>query len=162
MGEIVGAIAVVATLAYLARQINIQNRAHESETFEGFMDGINATNARMVEDRENLRLLLTGMHHPDSLDGHEARLFSMLFRLYVNDFMKVHRAYERGAMPPEMWRDFAKQFAAMTETPGGRIFFDGHADVFSEFISAIREHHTDEVVLDLTFGRGFGRDTRST
>ena len=53
----------------------------------------------------------------------------------------------------QVWRDFAVQAAAMTESPGGKIFFAGHEDVFAEYINAVRAHHRDGMVLDLSLGR---------
>jgi hypothetical protein len=76
-----------------------------------------------------------------------------LFRCYINNFQKIHRAYERGAISERDWGYLASQAAAMYETPGGRIFVKGHEAVFQEFIDEVRRHHSKALVLDLSLGR---------
>lgn len=153
VGEILGAAAVVLTLFYLARQVRTQNRASEIDAYEGIMDGFNEMNRMIASDRALYRLLIDGLNRPDELDEDQAGQFSFLFRCYTNNFQKTHRAYERGAISEQDWGGLASQYAAMTESPGGKLFVEGHQDVMREFLDAVRRHQSDSVVLDVSLGR---------
>ena len=154
VGEIIGALAVVATLAYLARQLHVQNQANDVAAFEGIIEGFNEVNAIFANDKAKYRLLMTGMQHPDQLDDDEAGQFSFMLRLFTNMFLKAHRAYARGALPEAYWQSFASQAAIMLNTPGGKIFVDDHSDVFVEFFDAIEPFRGHgEAVLSFSMGR---------
>ncbi len=83
----------------------------------------------------------------------EAGRFSHLFRIYINDNQKIYRAYQRGAIEEEAWRDFAAQAAALVESPGGRLFMEGHANVHADYQQAIRKHLSEKTKIDLSLGR---------
>ena len=153
MGEILGAAAVVLTLFYLARQLRDQNRASEIDAYEGIMNEFNEMNRMIASDKTLYRIFIDGLNRPDELDDDQAGQFSFLFRCYANNFQKVHRAYERGAISEREWGYLASQYAAMMESPGGKIFVEGHQDVFPEFVDEVRRHQSDSVVLDVSLCR---------
>jgi len=152
-GEFLGAIAVVATLAYLARQIRDQNRANEIAAFESVMDGFNQLNAMLAADRGLYRNFIIGLNQPDELDDEAAGSFSFLIRMYLNTFNKMYRVYRRGAMPESEWRLFAAEAAQLMETPGLRTFLENQPTERWEYIQAIKAHLHQESVVDISLGR---------
>ena len=126
IGEIVGALAVVATLIYLAKQIRIQNRANEAASFDGLMDGFNQLNSMLATDKGLYRIFMTGLNRPETLDDDEAGQFTALLRMYMNGNQKLVEAYKRGAVPEQIWHDMATQAAELWYSPGGQVFSNGH------------------------------------
>ena len=161
IGEIVGAAAVVATLAYLAQQIRTQNKANELASFNALMDGFNQFNSILATDKSVYRLFMTGLNHPEQLDDDEAGQFTALFRMFINETQKIYEAYKRGAVSDQIWRDLAAQAAEMRYSPGGQIMFDGHP-VHSDFHEALRQNRRESTTIDLSLGREqILRSTRS-
>ena len=152
VGEIVGALAVFATLVYLAKQIRVQNRATEMEHFENLMDGFNQFNALIAADKELYRIYMTGLNHPERLDDDDAGRFTALFRIVLNGAHKMMEAFEQGAVPEIMWRDIAAQTAQQWFSPGGQIFASNHP-VHPAFHEAMVENLRQEVTIDFSLGR---------
>ena len=152
-GEFVGAFAVVATLAYLAKQIRNQNHANEIAAFEGMMDGFNQMIAMMAADKAVYRTFIRGLNQPDELDDDEAGSFSSLFRMYLNNYNKMYRAYLRGAMAEQEWSAYAAEAAQLLESPGGRAFFENQPPDPWEYIQAIQKHLHHDSMVDISLGR---------
>ena len=152
IGEIVGALAVVATLAYLAQQIRNQNRANETAAFDGIADAFNQINLMLAADKELHRIFTTGLSEPAELDDDEAGRFSWLFRTYMNINHKIYRAYLRGSIEEKMWSQYATEAAELLESPGGRQFLEHQADSW-DYLHALREHRHEDSVIDLSLGR---------
>ena len=152
IGEIVGALAVVATLIYLAKQIRIQNRANEAASFDGLMDGFNQLNSMLATDKGLYRIFMTGLNRPETLDDDEAGQFTALLRMYMNGNHKLFEAYKRGAVPEQIWHDMATQAAELWYSPGGQVFSNGHP-VHLDFHEAMRRNLRDGTTVDFSLGR---------
>ena len=153
IGEIAGALAVVVTLAYLAKQMKNQTQTNEITVFEGVMDGFNQVNSMIAADKELYRVFIRGLNHPDKLDDDDAASFSFVFRAYMNTYNKLYRAYLRGAIEEEVWTMFAAEGADLIESPGGRVFWETSSGDSWEYVQAVRKHLRDDPVIDVSLGR---------
>jgi hypothetical protein len=68
-GEFVGAIGVVATLAYLAIQIRQNTRATHAASHHAVTDSLNQGNIAMAQDAELAQIWATGCADRGSLTG---------------------------------------------------------------------------------------------
>ena len=152
-GEWAGAIAVVATLFYLARQIKQQNLNTERATEDSILDGFNQVNSILASSDELSGIFLTGLHSPEELTDNQAAQFQWMFRLYFNGYFKIYTHYKRGLLEESYWRDQASQGSWFLNTPGGKIFRAGHGDAFKEEFEAISSAVRDQPTVDLTLGR---------
>ena len=89
IGEIIGAIAVVATLAYLARQVKTQNTSTEVMMYDSVIESFSTPVAMIAENVEVARIWRVGLSEPNSLNDDEAAQFSAVFRLFINNYYKV-------------------------------------------------------------------------
>ncbi len=71
IGEIVGAIAFVATLLYLSAQIRQANRATRSESIQESTTAFNEINGWVVNDEQLARIFLVGSRDIDELSEEE-------------------------------------------------------------------------------------------
>ena len=104
IGVIGGAIAVIATLIYLAQQIKQQNASTQVSMYESILEGFNDANSLLASDEKLARLFNIGLWKPDDLTDDQASQFSWIFRIYMNQFIKVHRLRESGIFPDVDWR----------------------------------------------------------
>lgn len=98
LGEIVGAVAVVITLIYLAVQTR-QNTAAVRHAFaRGVMEDANAWRFKIVEDPNISELFRKGLRDPESLDANDKYRFRMFLDALV--FHWQHAVSSGVPIPP--------------------------------------------------------------
>jgi len=122
IGELVGGIAVIVTLIYLAVQLRQYAMGMNSATFHATMQGFNQLNTMYVKDPALADTLSRGMADPASLSPDERHQFLWLVRCYVNIYENLYQQYTRGACPEEYWRRYARELKQTLDSPGGRQF----------------------------------------
>ena len=153
-GEIVGAIAVVVTLFYLAQQIRQQNANNDLSMQESILDGFNSVNSQLANDEELATLFLRGLYTPDQLTDGQATQFQWIFRLYVNCYLKIYRLHQKGVISEEDWSGHASHGAEFFNTPGGKLWISTQGGlVFQDFYHAIKKMTLDEPSFDWSLGR---------
>jgi hypothetical protein len=96
IGSIVGSVAVVCTLAYLALQMKQNTKALTTSMYETAMGGFNEVIGFLNNDPTTSSLMRRGWLDPSSLSVEESYRFSMLVRYYSNHVYKLFRLYEGG------------------------------------------------------------------
>ena len=90
IGEVVGAIAVIMTLGYLALQIRQNTASVRTSTQQQLATVFSTLNMTMGSNPDAARVYLQGLHNPDELDDDEIARFTLMFqsaiRLYENAF----------------------------------------------------------------------------
>jgi hypothetical protein len=108
IGEIVGAVAVVLTLGYLAVQIRQNTRALKASTHQSLSDSTIRFQAVTLDNAEVARIRLAGGKDLSSLTEEEHYRFitamEMLFRLIENAFVQ----YKQGTLDDEGWHRYAE------------------------------------------------------
>ena len=125
-GELIAAIATVATLIYLARQIRQSTSTVATSTYESVFTGYNDLNLAVASDPDLARILDTGLSDPESLDKNEQVRFVLIIRSFSNHYLKLLRLKERGAFPEDEWRSYGREAAQVYRTPGGALFRSTH------------------------------------
>ena len=153
IGELIGAVAVVGTLAYLALQIKHQNAANNASAHNDLMQGFTEVEALLAGNLQLTALFNTGLWEPEKLSDDEASQFSWLFRLFINQYIKAFRLYQEGMITKVEWENYAKTGAYLVQTPGGRLMIEGHAGTFSDFMESISNTPVDASAMDISLGR---------
>lgn len=147
IGELIGAIAVVASLVYLAIQIrqNTQQVSHTLEAsrlaaFERNIESGNRIRDLMIRDPDLAELFLRGVQDFDGLESTEKFRFDLLLR---NIFSATQGAYIRllrvGANAPEL-ESTAIVIDMLLGNPGVRQWLEkARTDWRTEFREFIRE-----------------------
>lgn len=89
-GEFVGAVAVVATLGYLAVQIRNSNRQNQRDAIRHTWDSLNATIDRFSESIETASIINRGRANRDSLDEDEWLIFQFIHIRFLNTLESWH------------------------------------------------------------------------
>lgn len=149
IGEIVGALGVVASLIYLAvqirhstRQISLSLEATKLAAFEQNVESGNQVRELLITNPGVAELLLKGLADYRSLRGTEKFRCDMLFR---NLFSTIQGGYIRQLTiggDPQQFEGIQKPLDALLENPGILHWLDSN-DVdwrpeFAEFVAARR------------------------
>ena len=103
IGEIVGAVAVILTLGYLAVQIRQNTRAIRASAHQDTTRDVSEFLSRVADSPDLARILRVGMKNWDDLDEDERMRFSMLlFRVFFN-FQHLFSLHREGTLDPEYW-----------------------------------------------------------
>jgi hypothetical protein len=149
IGEMLGALAVLVTLLYLAVQIKQNTSAVATATYESTMTGFNDINVVVAGNPALSSLIDRGCQNADSLNAGEAVQFNFLLRCYANQWWKLFKLYERGSLPGHEWRIFAREAAQFLDQPGCKPFCAQNA-LFADLYTEL-DKHRGGVISDFGF-----------
>ena len=101
MGSLLGAISVLLTLIYLAKQIKENSKLLTTSVYQTAVDGYNEMASMFLENPELARNLL--MDKPAQLSEVDAYKLNLILRVYLNQGLKLFKLYEAGIFPEEDW-----------------------------------------------------------
>ena len=102
LAEILGAIAVITTLGYLAVQIRKNTRLTTTSIYESAMDGYVELNRTLLEADVG-EICFKSLNEPEALTEIEVFRFSNLHRMWLAHIYKLYRLYEKGVLPQREW-----------------------------------------------------------
>ena len=131
IGETVGAIGVVVTLIYLARQIRQQNResriAAVHDLNEGFRGSITAfQDAGLADIFSRAKTDFASLAEPERL-----RFIAMVqavFRVWEDAFYQ----YDAGRLDPRIWHAMQTQFSGYLSLPGVQRVWEIRKQAYNE------------------------------
>jgi hypothetical protein len=150
IGDFVGGIAVVVTLAYLAVQIR-QNTRHVRQSVElaraTSIKGANATEPSMLaiaQDPELARIFRAGLADYSSLAGDESLRFTMVLGAMVSSIaVQITEQMMLGIHESDSIGDQVLALKRFLATPGGREWWKRNGVLYSGVIRRL----VDERVL---------------
>ncbi|MEX0330742.1 MAG: hypothetical protein AB3N64_04900 [Puniceicoccaceae bacterium] len=150
VGQLVGALAVLFTLIYLAVQVRQNTAAVATATYESTMTGFNDINVVVASTPPLASLLDRGCQNPESLSSEEIVQFNFILRCYANQWWKLFKLYERGSLPVKEWSVFAREAAQFMDQPGCKPFCAQNA-LFADLYKEL-ERYRSGVISDFGFG----------
>ena len=154
IGELVGGVAVIITLIYLAIQIREYRLGMSSATLHATVQGFNQVNLLLGEHPEIAEVIERGVNDPDSLDEREQAQYVWVQRAYVNIYEDLYQQYQSGACPKAFWEKFARELKQTLDAPGGqrfRVANGSYRDLYS-YIDAMPPNE------DSAYGWNLARD----
>ena len=120
IGEVLGALGVIATLLYLAVQIRQNTRAVRASTHQGVTDSITGFTETLCSNDELARIWQKGSQSYEDLDDGERFRYNLamltLFRRFENTFFQTRA----GTLPPEAWEGFRRGLMSILADDGAR------------------------------------------
>ena len=132
IGELVGGIAVIATLIYLAIQIRLSvgEARREAVNSERGAASFPLQLCRLTESADNVEALRAGLKDYESLSPDQAGLFNtLLLGLFVS-FVTVNDYYEQKIIPADEYEASEGNFLRLLVTPGGREWWDRTKELY--------------------------------
>ena len=116
VGEVGGAIAVVATLVYLARQIQSGTRAAAAATTWDASRLLAEYHGRMNQRPELASILFRGYAGPDGLDDQERMQFLAMTAEIFHIMEGLYRQWRLGFLSDEAWRPIERGLRRQLQT----------------------------------------------
>jgi hypothetical protein len=131
VGEIGGAIAVVATLLVLYRQIRATSKQLTLSSSTDANSLFNDAFQPIYNNEHNLRIWTTGLRDPASLCEDDLEVYILFMSRLMAVFDTIVELYEHETIPKERFQnyvDFIKQFL---EAEGGKVWISRNQYNFS-------------------------------
>jgi hypothetical protein len=123
VGEIVGAIAVVATLIYLARQIKDSARAARSQAITNATTGMQAFYQEVGSNPQTCELFLEGFTNPEALSGQAQFQFVMLVHTVFLGYQRGYYLAQEGTLDEGFRDSVAAGIVAVNQLPGVHLYW---------------------------------------
>jgi hypothetical protein len=139
IGQIVGALAVVISLIYLAREIRSNARATRRAAMRSLLEAFNQLTQQLSSHSDLTELWLRGIDDLESLEGVDLRRFgSHIHQLFRNAEDAYHQHLE-GHLDPRMWRGLEAVMRDVNMAPGVQAWWRSHSHWFGgeEFVKFI-------------------------
>lgn len=130
VGELIGAVVVILTVVYLAREIHQNTRQARLSAIRA----INASNDSAFDPiyiPENSRIWTRCHAMAPDLDDHERAAFHMLMFRLVGSYETSTYQYVHGAFDPELHAGLTGFIASFLATPGGMEWWRANRAVFA-------------------------------
>ena len=141
LGEIVGAVAVVISLIYLAIQVRQNTKAQRTENFSRALDRVAAMQASLSQDSDTAALFSKGVTDTANLAPNERIRFTWAMYELFGAFEFIYFAAISDEIPDEVWQRWSAGVAFWLGFPGVRTWWDVRpipfTDSFTEFVEAL-------------------------
>jgi hypothetical protein len=121
IGELVAAIATVATLVYLAIQIRQNTRTVRTSTYQAVLESSNRVNELVLDNPELHRIYRLGRTDPSQLTDEERARFRLLIGQLMNVYETMFLQHERGTLDEDFWRARRRALRYVLSQPGIRL-----------------------------------------
>jgi hypothetical protein len=118
LGEIIGAIAVVVSLIYLAIQVRQNTQAQRTENFSRALDRVAAMQATLSQDADTAVILSKGLVELSKLTHKERIRFTFGMYELFGAFEFMFLAAKDSAIPEEVWQRWSATVAWWLSYPG--------------------------------------------
>ena len=123
IGEIVGAIAVVVTIGYLAVQIRQNTKSAQSASTQQILQGIAELNEFLASAPDVTDLFWRGTSNPESLSEDEWHRFIHIASAMIRRLELMFLNHRQGFVPPQVWEAQANSLGRWCSTPGIQRWF---------------------------------------
>ncbi len=136
IGEIVGALAVVISLLYLATQIRTQNREARTASAHEILEAFRGALA-LLKDRESADIFLRGTSDYDALDDVEKMQYIAIAQNFLRVWEEAYYQYREQRLQEHVWSAMDAYFSQFIGTNGAKRVWELRGFGFSE---SFREH----------------------
>jgi hypothetical protein len=142
LGEFVGSLAVLATLAYLAVQVRQTKRAFQSASLQNGIATMNQNTQNIAADPEYTEIVMRGFYEHESLNPTQRFRFGLWLTSMFHVFQQHYFDAEKGLGDPRIWAGEQRAMTDLLGTPGvvkwWREFVAiPYSDVFIEHVNTI-------------------------
>jgi hypothetical protein len=137
LGELVGGIGVVITLAYLAIQIRRNATASRSVAIQSVYSEFAAFGRLLGSNPQVAGVWRRGSADPNSLDEDELDQYISLTAAFMRTFENIHTQFQVSERDDAAWEPFDVTLLAALKTPGAQFYWRMRSNRFG---AAFRGH----------------------
>ena len=122
--EVVGLIAIVASLLYVGAQTKQANDHATAASTIAWMDGWNRALSDFANDEVTSAALRKGFRRFNGLSKHEQAVFHVRIGTMINQWLLAQQLAENNLIPDEIPIEASKFVVAILSTPGGLEYWE--------------------------------------
>jgi hypothetical protein len=131
IGEVVGAIGVIATLGYLAVQIRQNTASVRAATLQHMSEASASLHDLLACNPELGRIFFAGARDLEALAPEERLRFGFTMMAFVRRVENIQRQSSQNRVSPEEWAGLRASSVAVMSQPGSRSWWAENSDRFN-------------------------------
>jgi hypothetical protein len=131
IAQIIGSVAVVLSVLYLAVQVHQGNRVARLAAQDAAATSLRDVTKPLAENAELARIWRAGLENLQSLPAEEqARFFHCVYQ-FLKAFETIHFHHASGLMEEQVWRGWCGLLEHYIASPGVEHYWTRRQDLFS-------------------------------
>jgi hypothetical protein len=159
VSQLVGSIAVVVSVLYLAVQLRSSTRVARVAAMDAASAALRDVTKPLMENAELARLWRTGLENLEALSPEDQARFFHVAHQFLKALETIHYHYVYGLLDPQLWAGWRELLHHYVASPGIQFYVTRRSAVFSErfrkFISEL-----EPVEQRMTVGNLLGTESR--
>ena len=132
IGQVIGAIAVVISLIYVALQIRQNTNAVRSATAQSVHEHFANWYHLIAADAELSRIAANGLRDYQSLSENERTRFIAAFMSFLSYSQNAFLKWRQGLLAPSLWLGWEQVMMNLFGAPGGKAFWKERRYMFGD------------------------------
>ncbi|MEM6583778.1 MAG: hypothetical protein AAF699_21050 [Pseudomonadota bacterium] len=142
--ELIAAVAVIATLVYLAVQIRQNTQSNQNTAIQTISGHKSEWLSLITQDSEVAALAVKGNADYEALTVEEMLRFTTLFMHFYRLYETQYHLYLNSAVPNDLWLGSSQTLQFGLQGPGARLVWDQNRERFSPSFQTL----VDELLAD--------------
>ena len=148
---IIAAIGVVATLLYLAREVQNNTRAMQANTGHAVTEEVRSL-FNMVSQRDAVSgIFWKGCQNTSNLEGVELFRFYAICHYYFHSYQNAYLQMKSGALDDRYWSAAFASLSHMVLVPGIRIYWEDRKNWYGDEFKNYVDQEMDKDPTDLDY-----------
>jgi hypothetical protein len=131
IGELIAAVATIATLIYLARQLRANTAAVQGDSRRATRASSSASNLLIASDPAVAALFNTGLKDFGALSPDQRTQFAFLLAEQIGAWQGIHEEFESGLVELHIVDATGRAYVKFLLTPGGREWWATYRGSFA-------------------------------
>jgi hypothetical protein len=138
--EMLGALAVIISLLYLASQVRQNTVASRISRYDSYVHTVSDMRGSILQNDTLSRVWVVGLRDPSVLDEVESVQLRLLFYNAVQTMESLHLQLMQSGLDKEIWSRQLPMISRVLGSPGGREWWGSYKAEFDRsFIAAVDE-----------------------
>jgi len=143
LGQVIGALAVVVSLFYVAHQIRQNTNAVRSAAAQVVHEHFASWYHLLAADAELSQVAVNGLRDYSSLSERDKARFIATFMAFLSYSQNAFLKWREGILEPPLWMGWELLIMNLVAAPGGREFWKERGYLFGE---EFRRHVEDDLM----------------
>jgi hypothetical protein len=132
VSQLVGSIAVVVSVLYLAVQLRSSTRVARVAAMDAASAALRDVTKPLMENAELARLWRIGLENLDALSPEDQARFFHVAHQFLKALETIHYHYVYGLLDPQLWAGWRELLHHYVASPGIQFYVTRRSAVFSE------------------------------
>jgi hypothetical protein len=137
VAESTAAIAVIATLYYVAREVRHNTKAVKASTYQSVANGSIHLLESLINSEATAHLYFRGLYHAAELSEEEKIRWHSLMLAVYRHWDNLCYQYRIGALEEEMWLSYDRTMSAYLKFHAWVNWFQVNHDLFSQHLQEL-------------------------